>query len=155
MDLVTMLKQDPERLPNWLQRPPRGFHRASFFGGRTVYYPGSGNDGHPVSVCARAHAAHAFVYVDYGVSREAVGERIRGIGDPGFVGYSVEHEEEVSDSDLRPGGWTQHLEQGELAGASYSFADVMPYGCPSKPRPTPTSCSNCEAQARLHCSQTQ
>ena len=128
MDLVTMLKQDPERLPDWLQRPPIGFHRASFFGGRTVYYPGFGNDGHPVSVCARAHAAHAFVYVDYGVSKETVSERIRGIGDPGFVGYSAEHEEEVSESDLRPGGWTPHLEQGELARVSYSFANVTPYG---------------------------
>ena len=128
MDLVTMLRENPELLPDWLRQPSPGFDRESFFAGRTVYYPGFGNDGHPVSVCARAHAAHAFVYVDYGVSKETISERIRGIGDPGFIGYSVEHEEEVSELDLRPGGWTQHLEQRELAGVSYSFANATPYG---------------------------
>ena len=128
MDLVTMLKKNPEQLPHWLRQPSSGFDRKSFFDGRTVYYLGFGNDGHPVSVCARAHAAHAFVYVDYGVSKETVSERVNGVGDPGFIGYSVEHEEEVSESDLRPGGWTPHLEQGELARVSYSFANVTPYG---------------------------
>ena len=114
MEIVTMLQQEPEPLPNWLREPPRRFNRESFFSGRTVYYPSFGNDGHPVSLCARAHAAHAFVYVDYGVSKETVSERVHGIGDPGFIGYSVEHEEEVSESDLRPGGWTQHVEQREF-----------------------------------------
>ena len=128
MDLVTMLKKNPEQLPHWLRQPSSGFDRKSFFDGRTVYYPGFGNDGHPVSVCARAHAAHAFVYVDYGVSKETVSERVNGVGDPGFIGYSVEHEEEVSESDLRPVGWTPHLEQRELARVSYSFANVTPYG---------------------------
>ena len=122
-----MLHQDPEPLPAWLREPPRGFDRKSFFGGRTVYYPGFGNDGDPVRICARAHAAHAFVYVDYGVSKETVSERVNGVGDPGFIGYTVEHEEEVSESDLRPGGWTRHLEQGERTEVSYSFANVRPY----------------------------
>ena len=47
MDLVTMLSNCPEPLPEWLQKPSPRFDRASFFGGRTVYYPGFGNDGHP------------------------------------------------------------------------------------------------------------
>ena len=128
MDIVTMLQQCPESLPAWLREPPRRFDRKTFFGGRTIYYPGFGNDGHPVSLCARSHAAHAFVYVDYGESKETVRERVHGIGDPGFIGYSVEHEEVVSESDLRPGGWTQHVEQREIAGVSYSFANVTPYG---------------------------
>lgn len=128
MDLVETLKRCPEPLPDWLRQPSPGFDRKDFFSSRTVYYPGFGNDGHPVSVCARAHAAHAFVYVDYGVSQETVQERVHGIGDPGFVGYSVEHEEEVSESDLRPGGWTQHVEPREVGRDSYSFAGVTPYG---------------------------
>ena len=128
MEIVTSLQQDPEPLPDWLRQTPPGFDRKSFFGGKTVYYPGFGNDGHPVSICARAHAAHAFVYVDYGVSKETVSERVNGVGDPGFIGYFVEHEEEVGESDLRPGGWTQHVEQRELARNAYSFANVTPYG---------------------------
>ena len=105
-----MLQQCPEPLPRWLARPTSGFDRESFFAGRTVYYPGFGNDGEPVRLCARAHAAHAFVYVDYGVSKETVSERVYRVGDRGFLGYTVEHEEELSESDLRPGGWTHHLE---------------------------------------------
>ena len=128
MDLVTMLKKCPEPLPEWLQKPAPRFDRASFFGSRTVYYPGFGNDGHPVSICARAHAAHAFVYVDYNVSKETVSERVNRIGDPGFVGYEVEHEEEVSESDLRPGGWPQHVEKRDLPQDPYWFANVTPYG---------------------------
>ena len=128
MDLANTLKQCPEPLPDWLREPSPGFDRKDFFSSRTVYYPGFGNDGHPVSLCARAHAAHAFVYVDYGVSQENVQERVHAIGDPGFVGYTVEHEEELSESDLRPGGWTQHVEPRELQRDPHAFANVTPYG---------------------------
>ena len=54
MDLVETLKQCPEPLPDWLRQRSPGFDRKGFFSSRTVYYPGFGNDGHPVSVCARA-----------------------------------------------------------------------------------------------------
>lgn len=47
MDIVTMLQQCPEPLPDWLRQPSTGFDRETFFGGRTVHYPGFGNDGHP------------------------------------------------------------------------------------------------------------
>ena len=126
MDVVTMLQQDPEPLPAWLRQPSPGFDRKSFFGSRTVFYPGSGIDGHPVSVCARAHAAHAFVYVDYGVSKQAIRDRIHNIRGPGFRGYPVEHEEEVEEAVLRPGGWTQHVDQERLSTAR--FASVEPFG---------------------------
>ena len=39
------------------------------------------------------------------------------LGTPGFIGYSVEHEEEVCGSGLWPEGWTQHPR-----------ASVIPYG---------------------------
>ena len=128
MDLVPALKQDPEPLPRWLRRPAPGFDRESFFGSRTVYYPGAGNDGHPVKLCARAHAAHAFVYVDYGVSISEIHDRARGVGDPGFRGYDVEHEEEIEESALRAGGWTPHVEPSELTNATYRLASVAPFG---------------------------
>ena len=74
MSLVATLQQCPESPPQWLQQPSPTFDRASFFGSRTVFYPGSGDDGQPVKVCARAHAAHAFIYVDYGVSQKKAGK---------------------------------------------------------------------------------
>ena len=36
--------------------------------------------------------------------------------------------EEVSESDLRPGGWTQHVEERDLPQDPYWFANVTPYG---------------------------
>ena len=128
MDLVTVLLQDPEPLPEWLRQPSPGFDRTSFFESRTVYYPGSGNDGQPVKLCARAHAAHAFIHVDYGVSMPDIRDRVHGVGDPGFLGYQVEHEEEVEESVLRPRGWIPHIELSELKKGADRFADVRPFG---------------------------
>ncbi len=80
MHLVDALRRDPEpSFPEWLKRPSPRFNRNEFFNSRTVYYPGSGCDGHPVSLCARSHATQSFVYVDYGVSREAVVAEIEGV----------------------------------------------------------------------------
>lgn len=62
--IVGTLQQYPEWLPGWPRKPSPRFDRESFFRSRTVYYLGYGDDGHPVAICARAHAAHAFVYVD-------------------------------------------------------------------------------------------
>lgn len=86
--IVDVLKQDPEELPGWLRADPVAFNRDNFFNSRTLYYPGSGDDGHPVSLCARSHAAHAFVYVDFGVDRQTISKRVQ---DPekGFRGYSI------------------------------------------------------------------
>ena len=69
--IVDILRGDPEPLPEWLtsQCPPR-FDREAFFGSRTVYYPGSGDDGQPVKLCALSRASHCFIYVDQAVSRE-------------------------------------------------------------------------------------
>ena len=128
MDIVSTLQQDPEPIPDWLEQPSPRFDRESFFGSRTVYYPGSGNDGQPVSICARAHAAHAFIYVDYGVSMADIHNRVHGVGDPGFRGYVVEHEEEIEESVLRPGGWTPHVQPSELKEGAYRFASVRPFG---------------------------
>ena len=128
MDLATFLNQEPEPLPRWLMQPSLSFDRRNFFRGRTVFYPGSGNDGQPVRLCAQAHAAHAFVYVDYGVSIEVIRDRVRGIGDPGFRGYQVEHEEAVEESAIRPDGWTPHIESSEMREVSYAHAQIKPFG---------------------------
>ena len=122
LSLAAALRQDQEPFPPWLQRPAVQFDRADFFGSRTVYYPGSGDDGHPVRLCARAHAAHAFVYVDYGVSPETLRRRVQG-----FRGYEVEHQEEVTEATLRRGGWTPHVDRAELPGDLHHFVKVTPF----------------------------
>ena len=127
MDLITGLKQDPEPLPEWLRQSSPGFDRESFFGSRTVYYPGAGNDGQPVKLCSHAHAAHAFVYVDYGVAISRIREWVRGVDDPGFRGYRVEHEEEVEESVLRPGGWTPHANPSARKERAEQHACVPPF----------------------------
>ena len=86
--IVDVLNQDPEELPGWLQANSVSFNRNDFFKSRTLYYPGSGNDGHPVSLCARSHAVHAFLYVDYGVDRQTISRRVQDT-EQGFLGYSI------------------------------------------------------------------
>ncbi len=124
--IIDILGQDPEPLPDWLRAGPVSFDRSEIFGSRTVYYPGSGGDGQPVRLCALSHAAHAFVYVDYGKSRDAI---LRELRDPvrGFRGYLIEHTEDVSEASLRPGGWVQHISAADRQDISYDFATVEPF----------------------------
>ena len=127
MSLVGTLHQCREPCPDCLHQLPPTFDRSAFFSSRTVYYPGFGDDGQPVKLCAQAHAAHAFVYVDYGVSQQTIRDHLSWIGGDGFRGYTVEHEQEVSESDLRPGGWKPHVDLSELPEEFYRFVDVIPY----------------------------
>ena len=122
MRLVNALQQDREPFPDWLNQTAPKFNRSQFFGSRTVYYPGSGCDGHPVKLCSQSHAAHAFVYVDYGVSKEYITERL---GE--FKGYKPEPPEEVGESTLRPGAWTQHDEVRQDFEYPGRFASATPF----------------------------
>lgn len=127
MSLVATLQQCPEPLPQWLRQPSPEFDRASLFGSRTVFYPGSGDDGQPVKVCARAHAAHAFIYVDYGVSQRTLEERLHGLEGQGLRGYRVVREQPVVEAVLRPGGWTPHVDPAKLRKDVHRFASVTPF----------------------------
>ena len=112
-----ILQRSPERLPEWLDgaEPPR-FDRKAFFASRTVYYPGSGDDGHPIKLCARSHSAHGFIYVDQGVEQDTLLETLRD-RERGLRGYAIAHEESVPKDVLRPGGWTSHASAEETSDA--------------------------------------
>ena len=112
------------RIPIGFQNTPTPFNRDRFFSSRNVYYPGSGNDGQPVKFCAQAHAAHTFVYADYGIDRETIGGTL--LHDPQlqFLGYTIEHEEELTKSDLVPHGWVPHVSRSELPNNPYWFVDA-------------------------------
>ena len=126
--IVDILRRDPEPLPAWLDTDgPPAFDRRNFFGSRTVYYPGSGGDGQPVKLCALSHAAHSFIYVDYGVGWITISGWLH---DPQrqFRGYAITHQEDVPEHVLRPGGWTAHVLQGEAANSGrFRRSFVKPY----------------------------
>ena len=112
--IVDILGRDPERLPKWLDDNDRPcFDRKKFFDSRTVYYPGSGTDGQPVELCALSHAAHTFIYVDYGVERDRLDAFVNG-REQCFRGYKIAHSEKVSEDALWPGGWTPHVSESDL-----------------------------------------
>ena len=120
--MIDYLSREPEPFPEWLRTGPRKFDRSEFFSIRTLYYPGSGDDGQPVRLCAHAHAAHAFVYVDYGVSQEDISKKVCH-PDEGFRGYTVELWKSLRPADLWPGGWTPHVD----ASRATNFATADPY----------------------------
>ena len=127
MKIVEKLQYHREACPDWLRERVFEFDRTNFFSSKTVYYPGSGEDGQPVKLCALSHAAHKFIYVDYRVSEDTIRDRLRWVGGDGFRGYSIEHKQKVSEHELRPGGWQAHAKKSELPGQFYRFASVVPY----------------------------
>lgn len=126
------LRENPEPMPGWLSQSTNGdsFPRAAFFGSRIVYYPGSGTDGHPVKLFGSAHAAHCFVYVDYGRTQEEL-EMALEHPEHGFLGYHRLARVHLRERDLVPDGWKSHVAPDELNVASArNFATVAeaPFG---------------------------
>ena len=123
--IVDILQREPETQPDWLyeHKSPR-FDRNKFFRSRTVYYPGSGDDGQPVMLCALSRAAHAFIYVDQDVDWNTLSKYLT---DPeqGFRGYMLAHHEKVTEKDLRPGGWTPHIIEKVEARDANRFSDFF------------------------------
>ena len=118
--IVDVLRSEPKEIrTEWLfeHERPR-FNRNAFFGSRTIYYPGSGDDGQPVKLCALSHVAHAFVYVDQRICWNTVAELLAD-QDRGFLGYKPIHDENVSKIQLRPSEWTQHIKQEEAKRSSF------------------------------------
>src|SRR5262249_48401290 len=118
--LVTLREDEPE----WLSQPEQ-FDTATianrFLSSRLVYYPGSGWDGGPIACFNSSHAAHCFVYVDYGVQSSTL-EQI--IDNSGFTGYRSFKRIILKEEHLTPSGWISHAP----AGARPWIRPVTPYG---------------------------
>lgn len=103
MTLKEFLLRHREPLPQWLAdfKPGDAFDREAFFGSRVVYYPGSGDDAHPVRTFGAAHAAHCFVYADYLQPMEGL---VKQLDDPerGFKGYRTLARLELSSEQVFP-----------------------------------------------------
>lgn len=125
-----------EELPAWLRSWNRNMKistadlSAAFFSSRVVFYPGSGTDGQPVQYFGSRHAAHCFVLVDYGVTRDHVLHELGPEGHP-FAGYARIGQVNVEATDLTPEGWVPHVRpedapSGPLAAdGSYAFIQVL------------------------------
>ena len=118
-----------EPMPRWLAefRQGNAFDREGFFGSRIVFYPGSGDDGQPVRLFAGAHAAHVFVYADYGFGREQIIEQLHSIR-RGFKGYELLAIIDLVEHDLVPHGWRPTLPEWKLLPAMKAMVTALPYG---------------------------
>lgn len=76
--MTDYLKNQREKMPSWLASYQPGDHVAfdDFMAGRVGYYPGSYFDGCLIKTANKAHCVHAFLHVDYGVTREQVEEEL-------------------------------------------------------------------------------
>jgi len=75
----------------------------------SLYYPSCGSDGRPVQYLAGM--IHSFVYVDYGIDRDAVMQSLHDAHE-GFYGYNMIHCRDVSERELVPHGWQPILPDG-------------------------------------------
>lgn len=136
MTLDTYLqRRHREDCPDWLKNFKKGdkFDRQNFFGSRLVYYPGSGSDGHAVKLFGSTHSAHCFVYVDYLFKQSQVKAHLRGDHegyDGAFRGYHQLARLTLSEADLAPVGWTQHVQGLERNRFSddfkpYAFLEIL------------------------------
>ena len=120
--IAEVLSESQEHFPNWLQYTPTPFYRENFFSSRNLYYPSYVDDSQPIKLCAQAHAAHTFVYADYGVDRETIGDRLHH-PQHRFLRYTIKHEEELTKSNIVPQGWEPHVGRSELPNDPYWFVD--------------------------------
>ena len=117
--------KDKEAMPAWIMNHNKG-DRVDFsalLASRIVYYPGSALEGSPIHVFNSAHAAHVYLYVDYGFSKEEI-ERLMSENVP--AGYHIYDEPEVTERDLLPHAPQYHLtaEESENVRELYKAANV-------------------------------
>ena len=116
-----------EEMPAWLQnfRPGDPFVWDAFLASRIVYYPGAGTDGQPVAVFGGSGAAHCFVYVDYGLTRQAVETQLDH-PQHGFMGYTSIARVNVAEHQLTPAGGARHFQPGDPT-PNRHFSGTEPY----------------------------
>ena len=103
---------DKEYIPLWLANHKKGdkVNISELLNSRIVYYPGAGTDGSPIRTFNTAHAAHVFVYVDYGYDKQKIDSEL---SDDAFVGYHLHHEQDVTKNELLPRAFLSHVTEEE------------------------------------------
>ena len=110
---IEYFSKDQEPMPLWLKNHKEGdkVNISELFDSRIVYYPGAWFDGNPIRTFNSAHAAHVFVYADYGYEKEEVNHRL---SDSAFKGYHLYHEQDVSRKELLPHTPHYHITEEEM-----------------------------------------
>lgn len=101
-----------------------------FLQSRIVYYPASGQDGHPVKLFNQAHAAHAYVYADLGYTREEVERSVTphpASRRRGFRGYRVLTCLDLRPEELAPWPPRYHVRPGEAPDQSRLLQRIEPF----------------------------
>ena len=111
---------DKEPMPLWLVNHKKGnkVNILELLNSRLVYYPGAGTDGSPIRTFNIAHAAHVFVYVDYGYDKEKIDSEL---SDDAFVGYHLHHEQDVTKNELLPRAFLSHVTEEEMRSAASGY----------------------------------
>ena len=104
---------DKESMPLWLTTHKKGdkVNISELLASRLVYYPGAGIDGSPIRTFNIAHAAHVFIYVDYGYDKQKIDIEL---SDDAFVGYHLHHEQEITQNELLPRVFHSHASDDEV-----------------------------------------
>lgn len=111
------LRQFREAQPLWLSEYASGAKAdgpgalRAFLKSRTVFYPGSGTDGSPISLFNRARAAHCFIYSDSGLSLAELRKVFR---EEPLSGYEPVGEILLGDADLEAAGCRPPNSRGYL-----------------------------------------
>ena len=109
---IEYFSKDPESMPAWLRNHKKGekVDFSALLASRIIYYPGSALEGSPIHVFNQAHAAHVYLYIDYGFTKETIetlmAERIP-------AGYHIYDEAEPSQRDILPCAPRYHLTDDE------------------------------------------
>ena len=77
-DIISFLSKYREETPAWLENYLHGGQITfkDIMSSRVAYYPGSGDDGSLMKIGNKSHSVHSFLYVDYGVKKEVLEDRI-------------------------------------------------------------------------------
>ena len=92
--MVEFLSKNKEPLPEWLDKGEYNFR--NFFDSRTVFYPGSGADGHPLAIFNPSHSAHCYFFVDQDYPATSLTDEI---GNPP-IGYGICFNKQYSPDEL-------------------------------------------------------
>ena len=92
--MVDYLSKFREPAPTWLEE--EDYSLRNFFASRTVFYPGSGMDGHPIAIFDASNSAHCYLFVD---QRYSAPNLIRQIGNL-HIGYHIVFENHHLSADL-------------------------------------------------------
>ena len=110
---IEYFSKDKEPMPLWLENYKKGdkVNISQLFNSRIVYYPGAWIDGSPIRLFNTSHAAHVFVYVDYGYDKEKIDAEL---SDDAFLGYHLYHRQDVSQKELLPYAPRYHATAEEM-----------------------------------------